>query len=580
MGVWSTESMSHVSTMSKGDFKSNEKSITSEKATEVTIEFVSSKGTSSLLKKDIAIQEGEIFDTTKMSVSQLRAFLRDEINDATSKGLLLSAHLKATMMKVSDPILFGHIIETYFEEVFEKYQEIFAQYGINANEGLQSIFNKLNEIADADLAKEIKASFEKVMENKADLAMVNSDKGITNLHVPSDIIIDASMPAMIRNSGQMWDKNGQSRDTKALIPDSSYAAVYQSTIDYCKENGAFDPREMGTVPNIGLMAQKAEEYGSHDKTFELSEAGVVRVVDKDGTVLQEQSVEKGDIFRMCQVKDAPIRNWVSLAVERARLSDTPAVFWLDSSRAHDRELIKKVEVYLSEEDTAGLDLRILSPKEATLFTLDRLKNGQDTISVTGNVLRDYLTDLFPILEVGTSAKMLSIVPLMNGGGLFETGAGGSAPKHVEQFVEEGHLRWDSLGEFLALQVALEFVGQQNQSNEIQVYSDALGTAVEKLLDEDKGPKRKAGELDTRGSHFYLVKFWIEALAQSSLNDKVKFENLNAAIDSLSDQILSEINSTQGQPQDLGGYYILDANKTTKAMCPSETLNSLLEEHLA
>jgi len=580
MGAWSSESMSHVSTMSKGDFKSNEKSITSEKATQVTIEFVSSEGNSTLLKKDIAIQEGEIFDTTKMSVSQLRAFLKDEINDATSKGLLLSAHLKATMMKVSDPILFGHIIEIYFEEVFEKYQEIFSEQGINANEGLQSIFNKLNEMADADLAKEIKANFEKVMENKADLAMVNSDKGITNLHVPSDVIIDASMPAMIRNSGQMWDKKGQSRDTKALIPDSSYAAVYQSTIDYCKKNGAFDPREMGTVPNIGLMAQKAEEYGSHDKTFELSEAGVVRVVDKDGTVLQEQSVEKGDIFRMCQVKDAPIRNWVSLAVERARLSNTPAVFWLDSDRAHDRELIKKVEAYLSMEDTTGLDLRILSPKEATLFTLDRLKNGLDTISVTGNVLRDYLTDLFPILEVGTSAKMLSIVPLMNGGGLFETGAGGSAPKHVEQFVEEGHLRWDSLGEFLALQVALEFVGQQNQSNEIQVYSDALGAAVEKLLDEDKGPKRKAGELDTRGSHFYLVKFWIEALAQSSLNDKVKFENLNAAIDSLSDQILSEIDSSQGQPQDLGGYYTLDASKATKAMFPSKTLNSLLKEHLA
>jgi len=580
MGAWSSESMSHVSTMSKGDFKSNEKSITSEKATQVTIEFVSSEGNSTLLKKDIAIQEGEIFDTTKMSVSQLRAFLKDEINDATSKGLLLSAHLKATMMKVSDPILFGHIIEIYFEEVFEKYQEIFSEQGINANEGLQSIFNKLNEMADADLAKEIKANFEKVMENKADLAMVNSDKGITNLHVPSDVIIDASMPAMIRNSGQMWDKKGQSRDTKALIPDSSYAAVYQSTIDYCKKNGAFDPREMGTVPNIGLMAQKAEEYGSHDKTFELSEAGVVRVVDKDGSILQEQTVEKGDIFRMCQVKDAPIRNWVSLAIERARLSNTPAVFWLDSDRAHDRELIKKVDSYLSKEDIAGLDLRILSPKEATLFTLDRLKNGLDTISVTGNVLRDYLTDLFPILEVGTSAKMLSIVPLMNGGGLFETGAGGSAPKHVEQFVEEGHLRWDSLGEFLALQVALEFIGQQNQSNEIQVYSDALGAAVEKLLDEDKGPKRKAGELDTRGSHFYLVKFWIEALAQSSLNDKVKFENLNAAIDSLSDQILSEIDSSQGQPQDLGGYYTLDASKATKAMFPSKTLNSLLEEHLA
>jgi isocitrate dehydrogenase len=580
MGAWSSESMSHVSTMSKGDFKSNEKSITSEKATEVTIEFVSNEGTSTPLKKGITIQKGEIFDTTKMSISQLRAFLKDEINDATSKGLLLSAHLKATMMKVSDPILFGHIIEIYFEEVFEKYQKVFTEQGINANEGLQSIFNKLEKMADADLAKEIKASFDKVIETKADLAMVNSDKGITNLHVPSDIIIDASMPAMIRNSGQMWDKNGQSRDTKALIPDSSYAAVYQTTIDYCKKNGAFDPREMGTVPNIGLMAQKAEEYGSHDKTFELSETGLVRVIDKDGTILQEQAVEKGDIFRMCQVKDAPIRNWVSLAVERARLSNTPAVFWLDSDRAHDRELIKKVETYLSKEDTTGLDLRILSPKDATLFTLDRLKNGLDSISVTGNVLRDYLTDLFPILEVGTSAKMLSIVPLMNGGGLFETGAGGSAPKHVEQFVEEGHLRWDSLGEFLALQVALEFVGQQNQSNEIQVYSDALGAAVEKLLDQDKGPKRKAGELDTRGSHFYLVRFWVEALAQSNLNDKVKFENLNAAIDSLSDQILNEIDTTQGQPQDLGGYYSLDKIKATKAMCPSKTLNSLLKEHLA
>jgi len=580
MGAWSSESMSHVSTMSKGDFKSNEKSITSEKATEVTIEFVSNEGTSTPLKKGITIQKGEIFDTTKMSISQLRAFLKDEINDATSKGLLLSAHLKATMMKVSDPILFGHIIEIYFEEVFEKYQKVFTEQGINANEGLQSIFNKLEKMADTDLAKEIKASFDKVIETKADLAMVNSDKGITNLHVPSDVIIDASMPAMIRNSGQMWDKNGQSRDTKALIPDSSYAAVYQTTIDYCKKNGAFDPREMGTVPNIGLMAQKAEEYGSHDKTFELSETGLVRVIDKDGTILQEQAVEKGDIFRMCQVKDAPIRNWVSLAVERARLSNTPAVFWLDSDRAHDRELIKKVETYLSKEDTTGLDLRILSPKDATLFTLDRLKNGLDTISVTGNVLRDYLTDLFPILEVGTSAKMLSIVPLMNGGGLFETGAGGSAPKHVEQFVEEGHLRWDSLGEFLALQVALEFVGQQNQSNEIQVYSDALGAAVEKLLDQDKGPKRKAGELDTRGSHFHLVRFWVEALAQSNLNDKVKFENLNAAIDSLSDQILNEIDTTQGQSQDLGGYYSLDKIKATKAMCPSKTLNSLLKEHLA
>jgi isocitrate dehydrogenase len=580
MGMWTSTSQSHVSTMSEGDFKSNEKSLTSEKATQVNIEFVDSKGSTTLLKKDIAIKKGEIFDTTKMSVSKLRSFLKNEIEDATNRDILLSAHLKATMMKVSDPILFGHIIEIYFEEVFQKYREVFSKKGINANEGLQSIFNKLSLLDDKQLAKEIRTAFVEIMNRKADIAMVNSDKGITNLHVPSDVIIDASMPAMIRNSGQMYDKEGKSRDTKAIIPDSSYATVYQSTIDYCKENGAFDPREMGTVPNIGLMAQKAEEYGSHDKTFELSDAGVVRVVDQDGSILQEQQVEKGDIFRMCQVKDAPIRNWVSLAVERARLSNTPAVFWLDSDRAHDRELIKKVDCYLKLEDTSGLDLRILSPKEATLFTLDRLKKGLNTISVTGNVLRDYLTDLFPILEVGTSAKMLSIVPLMNGGGLFETGAGGSAPKHVEQFVEEGHLRWDSLGEFLALQVALEFVGQHNKSNDIQVYSDTLGMAVEKLLDQDKGPKRKVGELDTRGSHFYLVKFWVEALAYSNLKDKSRFENLNAAIDSLSDKILDEINATQGHSQYLGGYFKLNTSKATEAMCPSKTLNSLFEKHLA
>ena len=581
MGAWSAESASHVSTMSSGDFKSNERSATIEYATEVSIRFKNTEGVESILKEGINLKEGEIFDTTKMSVNKLRLFLQAEIADATQKGLLLSAHLKATMMKVSDPILFGHLIEVYFSEVFEKYGTELKSIGIDPKEGLQSIYTKIESLDDSNLKSTLYGAFQEVFAQKADWAMVNSEKGITNLHVPSDVIIDASMPAMIRNSGKMWDKNGALRDTKAIIPDSSYAGVYKATIDFCKEHGAFDPTTMGTVPNIGLMAQKAEEYGSHDKTFEIKEQGVVQVVDSQGKVLQEQVVEGGDIFRMCQVKDAPIRNWVSLAVERARLSNTPAVFWLDSERAHDRELIKKVETYLTQEKTEGLELNILSPIEATLFTLKRLKEGKDTISVTGNVLRDYLTDLFPILEVGTSAKMLSIVPLMNGGGLFETGAGGSAPKHVEQFIEEGHLRWDSLGEFLALQVALEFIAQKSGSSQIKIYSDCLGWAVEELLNTDKGPRRSVHELDTRGSHFYLAKFWIAALAKSELSEEEvsKFKALTIELEDNIETILGEINATQGKPKELVGYYRFDFEKTEKAMRPSQTLNGLINQYL-
>ena len=581
MGAWSAESASHVSTMSSGDFKSNERSATIEYATEVSIRFKNTEGAESILKEGINLKEGEIFDTTKMSLNKLRLFLQEEITDATEKDLLLSAHLKATMMKVSDPILFGHVIEVYFSEVFEKYGTELKSIGIDPKEGLQSIYNKIESLDDSNLKSTLHGAFQEVFSQKADWAMVNSEKGITNLHVPSDVIIDASMPAMIRNSGKMWDKNGALRDTKAIIPDSSYAGVYKATIDFCKEHGAFDPTTMGTVPNIGLMAQKAEEYGSHDKTFEIKEQGVVQVVDSQGKVLQEQVVEGGDIFRMCQVKDAPIRNWVSLAAERARISNTPAVFWLDPERAHDRELIRKVEKYLAQEKTEGLELHILSPIEATLFTLKRLKEGKDTISVTGNVLRDYLTDLFPILEVGTSAKMLSIVPLMNGGGLFETGAGGSAPKHVEQFIEEGHLRWDSLGEFLALQVALEFIAQKSGSSQIKIYSDCLGWAVEELLNTDKGPRRSVHELDTRGSHFYLAKFWIAALAKSELSaeEVSKFQALHLELEHYSDAILGEINATQGKPKELGGYYRFDFEKTEKAMRPSQTLNDLIGKYL-
>jgi isocitrate dehydrogenase len=579
MGAWEPNSGTRVKTMSSGDFRSNEKSLTLDKDRVVSILLKTDKGEEIRLKSNLKLIADEIIDMSVMQRSALANFFREAYNEGASEGLLLSLHMKATMMKVSDPIIFGHGINIYFESLFTEYAGTLERLKINPNEGLQSVLIRLAQ----DDSKEANALHEAILDQlhaQASWAMVNSDKGISNLHVPSDVIIDASMPAMIRNSGKMYDAKGQLRDTLAIIPDSSYAAVYQSTIDFCKANGAFDPSTMGTVPNVGLMAQKAEEYGSHDKTFEIAQKGSVQIVDESTKeILAEIAVDQGDIWRMCQVKDAPIRNWVSLAVERARLSETPAIFWLDETRAHDAELIKKVKTYLAQENTAGLDLKILGVAEATLETLKRLKDGKDTISVTGNVLRDYLTDLFPILEVGTSAKMLSIVPLMNGGGLFETGAGGSAPKHVEQFLEEGHLRWDSLGEFLALEVALEFIAQKNHLDTLTIYANCLGDAVERLLNENLGPQRSIGSLDTRGSHFHLIKFWIEALGQSNLElvQRDKFKNLSDALNSNEETILSEINDTQGKAQEIGGYYAPDPILASKAMRPSATLNALIEE---
>jgi len=578
MGEWSKDSKTHVATMSSGDFKSNEKSVTLGHAKKVNITLTNDDG-QHLLKQGLELQKGEIIDATVMSKKALTDFLKNEIADAKEKGLLLSVHLKATMMKVSDPIIFGHVMDAYFGELFETYSETFEELGISPRNGLESLFDKLQELPEAK-KQEISESIEKALENGPDLAMVNSDKGITNLHVPSDIIIDASMPAMIRNSGKMWNASGNLQDTKAIIPDSSYSDIYQGTIDFCKENGAFDPTTMGTVPNVGLMAQKAEEYGSHDKTFEMPSEGKVQVVDTvSGEVLLEHQVEEEDIWRMCQVKDAPIQDWVKLAVGRARATKTPAVFWLDKNRAHDTELIKKVEQYLPDYDTTGLDIHILSPLEATKFTLKRIKEGKDTISVSGNVLRDYLTDLFPILEVGTSAKMLSIVPLMNGGGLFETGAGGSAPKHVEQFLEEGHLRWDSLGEFLALGVSLEHFGEKNNNSEALVLANALDKATEKFLDNDKSPSRKVNELDTRGSHFYLALYWAEALTNQKESSvlKEKFEPIYRAFKTNEETINAELLNAQGKPMDIGGYYLPDAKLVAKAMRPSKTMNSVLDQ---
>lgn len=579
MGVWDSNSKTHVASMQHGDFKSNEKSITIEKATEVRIIFADNDGSTTILKDNISLLEGEIIDATVLSKSALINFLKEQVEDAKRKEVLFSVHLKATMMKVSDPIIFGHVMEVYFAEVFDKYARLFEEIGISSNDGLEVLFEKLNTLP-KDKRDEVQQAIMKALQDGPDLAMVNSDKGITNLHVPSDIIIDASMPAMIRNSGQMWNSEGKSQDTKAIIPDSSYAGIYQATIDFCKEHGAFDPRTMGTVPNVGLMAQKAEEYGSHDKTFEIEKNGSVSVMDKHtGQELIKHQVETGDIWRMCQVKDAPIEDWVKLAVTRARTSNTPAVFWLDKERAHDAELIKKVNHYLLKYDTSGLDLRILAPVEATNFTLGRLKAGEDTISVSGNVLRDYLTDLFPILEVGTSAKMLSIVPLMNGGGLFETGAGGSAPKHVEQFLEEGHLRWDSLGEFLALSVSLDYYGTKNDNSKALVMAKALDEATEEFLDADKSPSRKVGELDTRGSHFYLGLYWAIALARQEDDKELKaiFTKLGNALENNSTKILEELISAQGTPQNIGGYYKPDPSLMGEAMRPSSTLNSLLEQ---
>jgi isocitrate dehydrogenase len=579
MGAWDSDSKTHVATMKHGDFKSNEKSLTIEKATDVNIVLSAIDGSVNTLKEKISLLKGEIIDATVLSKTALLNFLKEQLVDAKEKEVLFSVHLKATMMKVSDPIIFGHVMEVYFAEVFNKYAGLFEEIGINSNDGLEMLFEKLKSLPE-NKRKEIEEDIMKVLQDGPDLAMVNSEKGITNLHVPSDIIIDASMPAMIRTSGQMWNTQGKLQDTKAIIPDSSYAGVYKATIDFCKKNGAFDPRTMGTVPNVGLMAQKAEEYGSHDKTFEIQKDGFVSIIDNlTGEELLKHKVETGDIWRMCQVKDAPIQDWVKLAVSRARTSDTPAVFWLDKERAHDAELIKKVNKYLPENDASGLDIRILSPVEATNFTLNRIIEGKDTISVSGNVLRDYLTDLFPILEVGTSAKMLSIVPLMNGGGLFETGAGGSAPKHVEQFLEEGHLRWDSLGEFLALSVSLDFYGNKNNNIKALVLAKALDKATEEFLDNDKSPSRIVGELDTRGSHFYLGLYWARALSDQEEDSELKntFTKLGNSLEKNCQKIVEELIDAQGTPQDIGGYYKPDPMLISNAMRPSKTLNSLLEQ---
>ncbi|MFH6604229.1 NADP-dependent isocitrate dehydrogenase [Maribacter algicola] len=578
MGAWRPDSKTHVATMSSGDFRSNEKSITLERATDVKIELAKTDGTIEVLKERISLLDGEIIDATVMDKNALVAFLKEQVADAKAKQVLFSVHLKATMMKVSDPIIFGHAMKAFFADVFEKHKDTFESIGVDANNGLESLINRLEVLPD-DKKSEILSDIDKAIQDGPDLAMVNSNKGITNLHVPSDIIIDASMPAMIRNSGQMWNAEGKAQDTKAIIPDSSYAGIYTATIEFCKKNGAFDPKTMGTVPNVGLMAQKAEEYGSHDKTFEITDSGIVQVVDiNSGEKLIEHKVNQGDIWRMCQVKDGPIRDWVKLAVSRAKATQVPTVFWLDENRAHDAELIKKVTVYLKDHDTSGLDIKILSPIKATEYTLQRLKDGLDTISVSGNVLRDYLTDLFPILEVGTSAKMLSIVPLMNGGGLFETGAGGSAPKHVEQFLEEGHLRWDSLGEFLALGVSLEFFGEQNNNQKAKVLGDALDSATEKFLDNDKSPSRKVMELDTRGSHFYLSMYWAEALAAQNEDLELKgiFERVHSALKNQETAIIDELRSAQGMAQNIGGYYLPDPDLASRAMRPSKTFNDILE----
>ena len=577
MGAWSSDSKTHVATMGDGDFKSNEKSLTLHNATSVKIELVDAHGNTTVLKEKIPLLDGEIIDATVMCKANLKAFLKEQVQDAKDKGVLFSLHMKATMMKVSDPIIFGHAVEAFFSEVFHKHQETFKSIGISANDGLENLLAKLNDLP-SDKKAEIENDIQLAIQSGPDLAMVNSDKGVTNLHVPSDIIIDASMPAMIRNSGQMWNADGNPQDTKAIIPDSSYADIYTATIDFCKKHGAFDPTTMGTVPNVGLMAQKAEEYGSHDKTFEILQPGVIKVIDIDsGNTLIEHAVAEGDIWRMCQVKDEPIKDWVNLAVSRANATQDPAVFWLDKNRAHDAELIKKVNAYLKHHDTSGLDIRILSPKEATEFTLERIKDGKDTISVSGNVLRDYLTDLFPILEVGTSAKMLSIVPLMNGGGLFETGAGGSAPKHVEQFLEEGHLRWDSLGEFLALGVSLDFYGDKNKNEKARILGDALDSATEKFLINDKSPSRKVKELDTRGSHFYLAMYWAEALANQNKNAELKsiFEKVFQEMGDNESKITHELIEAQGSAQNIGGYYLPNATMVAEAMRPSGTFNTIL-----
>lgn len=575
MGPWSSDSKTQVASMESGDFYGSEKSLTVTDPTDVKIEFVAKDGSTTVLKASTPLKAGEIIDSAVMNLNALKSFVAKTIKEAKEQNVLLSVHLKATMMKVSDPIIFGAIVEVYFKDVFEKYAALFNELNIDTRNGLGDVYAK---IAGHPMQAEVEAAINVAIENGPALAMVNSEKGITNLHVPSDVIVDASMPAMIRTSGQMYDKEGNRQDTIAIIPDRCYAGIYTATIDFCKKHGAFDPTTMGSVPNVGLMAQKAEEYGSHDKTFQMNGDGIVRVVDTNGTVLMEQTVEAKDIFRMCQAKDAPIQDWVKLAVNRARLSNTPAVFWLDENRAHDRELIKKVTKYLKDYDTTGLDIRILNPIEATDFTLERIIKGLDTISVTGNVLRDYLTDLFPILEVGTSAKMLSIVPLMNGGGLFETGAGGSAPKHVEQFTQEGYLRWDSLGEFLALGASLEHLGQTLNNSKAIILAETLDVATEKFLANDKSPARKLGGIDNRGSHFYLAMYWAEALAAQDKNVELKaiFTPIAVAFAANEAKINAELIGAQGKPQNIGGHYQPNPELTTKAMRPSETFNTILD----
>ena len=577
MGAWTADSKSHVATMQSGDFFHNEQSVTVPEATTVRIVHTDKSGKTTELRKPLPLKAGEIIDATVLSKNALVQFLQEQVKDAKEQGVLFSLHMKATMMKVSDPIIFGHAVKVFFAPVFEQYGEQLAAAGVNVNNGFGNLLANLDKL-DAATRAGVEKAIAEVYAQNPDLAMVDSDKGITNLHVPSDVIVDASMPAMIRNSGRMWDKNGQARDTKAVIPDSSYAGIYRATINFCKEHGAFDPTTMGTVPNVGLMAQKAEEYGSHDKTFEIAADGKVEVMDDQGRVLTSHAVEAGDIWRACQAKDAPIKDWVQLAVNRARLSGMPAIFWLDEKRPHDRELIKKVKQYLAEADTQGLDIQILPPEEACLASLKRMKDGKDTISVTGNVLRDYNTDLFPILELGTSAKMLSIVPLMNGGGLFETGAGGSAPKHVQQFNEENHLRWDSLGEFLALAVSLEHLAQKTGNAKAQVLADALDAATEQLLLNDKSPKRKAGELDNRGSHFYIALYWAQALAAQDKDAELKavFAPVAEKLAAQEAVILAELSAGAGKPADIGGYYAPDAEKTAKAMRPSAALNAVID----
>tara|TARA_R110002050_G_scaffold300364_1_gene469424 strand:- start:32801 stop:35011 length:2211 start_codon:yes stop_codon:yes gene_type:complete len=577
MGAWSSDSKTHVATMESGDFFHNEKSVTLSDATSIKIIHTDSDGTTTILKDSLALLKGEIIDATVLSKKALLTFFEKQINDAKANNVLFSLHMKGTMMKVSDPIIFGHAVKIFFKDVFTKHVEILEEIGVDVNNGFGNLVEKIQELPEAK-RNEIQADIDASFKNGPAIAMVNSDKGITNLHVPSDIIIDASMPAMIRTSGQMWNADGKLQDTKAVIPDSSYAGIYSATIDFCKKNGAFNPTTMGTVPNVGLMAQKAEEYGSHDKTFEIASNGIVSVIDAAGNTLLEHTVEAGDIWRMCQVKDAPIQDWVKLAVTRARASETPAVFWLDENRAHDAELIKKVNTYLKDHDTSGLDLRILSPIKATLFTCERLKDGKDTISVSGNVLRDYLTDLFPILEVGTSAKMLSIVPLMNGGGLFETGAGGSAPKHVQQLLEENHLRWDSLGEFLALAVSLVHFSDVNNNPKAKILGETLDDATDKLLENRKGPSRKVGELDNRGSHFYLAMYWAQELANQTKDADLKTEFTPIAIELAKNEatIINELTEIQGKPANIGGYYEPNEALINQVMRPSKTFNNIVD----